>query len=1136
MRGSNTVNPRGSNTSSNSGGGGGGVSSVAWKDITDFPPLLDIIDEPVSVNPNFDNTYKGGVTITENSQGIGVESSVAGWGNSGAWDNDNTIAADGAVSFIVTSVPSSSEQMIGFSYKNSESDATSLTYKLIDYAWYFRAGDSKAYVREADSNGASNHNVTAYTAKVFDFSKVFGINRIGNKINYLIDGGIVYTSTVNSTGTLYVDLAFNKANSAFSQIRIQRNLTNVHDTKISYDSSELINKPPVATNEQVVARTNTTPSILSIKQVADVAEALISEIPQTAAGAANYRDLRDRPNQLIAETVTPATRTGGEFIPNNDNSYKRDVTISDGGSTITSDNGSSDGWNKGSFSTSFITGDGYVSAKPSTDSPGNYYLFGLSNKNSEGDATTQSRDNIDYGIYFEGLDIKVRENGVQADTAFTFNLNSVYKVKRTGTVITYLRDDVVFYTSTIASIATQRLYLDICFYSQNISIKELRMLDTPLVETPESTVYSMSYNNSNFKDKPTLITTYKGLSERPSLIKENSSGTWYISYADITGTPDFRNGRVVGDVSYLDLADAPPIIRRTVIEEVSTGGEFTPTFDSGDKVGVTITDNGSTITSTVGESWNNSAVFSDQGIPANTDGYVSFEVVTNNKSYMVGLNVASTTPDLSYVNILYALYIKNNEVEVYESGQLKGNFPGIYNNGSTYKVKRTGIVITYLKDDVVFYTSARHETGQLWLDASFLHNGSVIKQVRMLRSPLVITTPRSATYNISYNDLSDKPTSAGSVEFNNITGLPSFIDESIAPAVISPQFNNTHKKNTTSELTSTGAIVRSTHSNSGWGNSGAFSNESIANNATGFASFKVTNVGKVYAFGISAIADASSSNFNTIDYAIRLDRNVATFYQNGTIITLKGREFNIIVRVGDVITIRYVDKVVSFLQNTTVVPISPTVTTGSPDYYVAIAISSVDTVVEEIKFDRGLGAVTSVVLDYEDPNVINRPKELQEVRRSYSAENNMVMAGAVSYEILPLRITITPKRATSTFVISFDIKATAPIGHIFSFSIYVNDTKINRGGIGVHNIDAVVPVPTTSGGISVLNSVIGSVETPHPPVLESMTVQVYAWYHKDSSATDDTSTLTLNRAKSNISGLTYKMQGTSMLRVQEIEA
>jgi hypothetical protein len=102
-----------------------------WKYIRSFPNLFTITDEPASVNPTFVNT--GGVRITRD--GTDIESTTTGWGNAGAWDEVNTIAADGAISFIVTSSPQNSEQMLGLSYKNSETDATSLTFSLIDYAW-----------------------------------------------------------------------------------------------------------------------------------------------------------------------------------------------------------------------------------------------------------------------------------------------------------------------------------------------------------------------------------------------------------------------------------------------------------------------------------------------------------------------------------------------------------------------------------------------------------------------------------------------------------------------------------------------------------------------------------------------------------------------------------------------------------------------------------------------------------------------------------------------------------------------------------------------------------------------------------------------------------------------------------------
>ncbi len=930
-----------------------------------------------------------------------------------------------------------------------------------------------------------------------------------------------------------------KATTAEMIAGTETNVRGMSPKLIKDEVDKLIGEIPSASASDVTARTSTTSGTISVKQVSDVAEALISEIPATPSGggvadSVPWGDITEFP-EMLNVTKSPAV-----VASDLNNSYAEGVSFN---STNTEIKATLNGWGTaGAWDDNPIMGDGFISARSISTQNQSRQIFGLTDKESEADAHNEGPQHQNYAWFIQNDTLhawcrQLNSAGTDGQNTFdsgVYTADTVFKIQRIGTTVTYLRDDVVVHTSNTPS--TGNLHFDISFGKVNGTFADMKIqgqADAGL--TAETT---LDYSSDGVINKPTLVTTYKGLLERPELIKENSSGTWYISWADITGTPDFKSNGIVGAFSYLDLKDAPPIIRRTVTEEVSTGGELIPTFDTGarvGKVGVTITDNGSTITSTASDSWNNSGVFSDQVIPANTDGYVSFEVVTNNKSYMVGLNQDSTTPNLSYVDILYALYIKNNEVEVYESGQLKGTFPDIYEDGSFYKVKRTGLVVTYLKDDVVFYTSSRHEAGELRLEASFLHNGSIIKQVRILNAPLVITTPRSATYGISYNDLDDKPTSAGSVAFDNITGLPSFIDESIAPAVISPQFNNTHKKAITSELTSTGAIVRSTHSSVGWGNSGAFSNESIASNATGFASFKVNELDKVYAVGISAIADATSSNFDTIDYAIRLDRNVATFYQNGTRLTFRGRVFDIIVRSGDVLTIRYVDKAISFLQNTTVVPLAPTVTTASPDYYVAVSIYSVSTTVEEIKFDRGLGAVTSVVLDYEDPNVINKPKYLQEVRRSYSAEKNMTMAGATSYNIPELEITMIPKSTTSKLLVSFDIKACAPLGHIFSFSIYINDSKVNEGGITVHNVDGVVPVPTTSGGESLLHSVVGSVETTHPANLASVSIRVYAWYHKDGDATLPSAILTLNRAKSNIKGLAYKLQGTSIMEVEEIE-
>lgn len=928
-----------------------------------------------------------------------------------------------------------------------------------------------------------------------------------------------------------------KATTAEMIAGTETNVRGMSPKLIKDEVDKLIGEIPSASASDVTARTSTTSGTISVKQVSDVAEALISEIPATPSGggvadSVPWGDITEFP-EMLNVTKSPAV-----VASDLNNSYAEGVSFN---STNTEIKATLNGWGTaGAWDDNPIMGDGFISARSISTQNQSRQIFGLTDKESEADAHNEGPQHQNYAWFIQNDTLhawcrQLNSAGTDGQNTFdsgVYTADTVFKIQRIGTTVTYLRDDVVVHTSNTPS--TGNLHFDISFGKVNGTFADMKIqgqADAGL--TAETT---LDYSSDEVINKPTLVTTYKGLLERPELIKENSSGTWYISWADITGTPDFRSNGIVGAFSYLDLKDAPPIIRRTVTEEVSTGGELIPTFDTGarvGKVGVTITDNGSTITSTASDSWNNSGVFSDQVIPANTDGYVSFEVVTNNKSYMVGLNQDSTTPNLSYVDILYALYIKNNEVEVYESGQLKGTFPDIYEDGSFYKVKRTGLVVTYLKDDVVFYTSSRHEAGELRLEASFLHNGSIIKQVRILNAPLVITTPRSARYAINYEDLDNKPTSADSVAFENITALPSFFGQGgVETGLINPQFDNSNRIGATSTITETGSTVTSTHTTYAWGNSGAFSSEFMLGSGTGYVSFKVTSLTKRYMVGLSTIADASSVHYNTIDYAIYISYNAMNIYRNGSQVKLGNIIVSTSVATGDIFSVKITNGVVTFTKNSTDIPTDPQRADTTKQYHVDVALLSRGATITDIKF---LANIPTSVINYLDPNVINKPKYLQEVRRSYSAEKNMTMAGATSYNIPELEITMIPKSTTSKLLVSFDIKACAPLGHIFSFSIYINDSKVNEGGITVHNVDGVVPVPTTSGGESLLHSVVGSVETTHPANLASVSIRVYAWYHKDGDATLPSAILTLNRAKSNIKGLAYKLQGTSIMEVEEIE-
>jgi hypothetical protein len=49
------------------------------------------------------------------------------------------------------------------------------------------------------------------------------------------------------------------------------------------------------------------------------AKAMIEAHSTTDSGVNSYIDLENRPDDIIDTTVVPATTTGGEFTPNNDN-------------------------------------------------------------------------------------------------------------------------------------------------------------------------------------------------------------------------------------------------------------------------------------------------------------------------------------------------------------------------------------------------------------------------------------------------------------------------------------------------------------------------------------------------------------------------------------------------------------------------------------------------------------------------------------------------------------------------------------------------------------------------------------------------------------------------------------------------
>jgi hypothetical protein len=84
---------------------------------------------------------------------------------------------------------------------------------------------------------------------------------------------------------------------------------------------------------------------------------------------------------------------------------------------------------------------------------------------------------------------------VTAYTALTYTTNTVFGINRIGNTITYLRDGVVVYTSTVAS--TGNLHYDLAFNNVGGAYSELKVLNGSATIIPAYTDYKLDLNNEN---------------------------------------------------------------------------------------------------------------------------------------------------------------------------------------------------------------------------------------------------------------------------------------------------------------------------------------------------------------------------------------------------------------------------------------------------------------------------------------------------------------------------------------------------------------------------------------------------------------------------------------------------------------
>lgn len=231
---------------------------------------------------------------------------------------------------------------------------------------------------------------------------------------------------------------------------------------------------------------------------------------------------------------------------------------------------------------------------------------------------------------------------------------------------------------------------------------------------------------------------------------------------------------------------------------------------------------GSSITKNQGSnsSWYDSGVHTTKMIAG--DGAVEWKVNQTNKYLMMGLSshTSATSPSFGYID--YALYFTTSGIAyVYESGRNTKNV-GMYSVNDTFKIERNGNQIKYYRNGVELYTSLLPSSGDLLYGKLSIKNlNGGVNSINMING------------DYHYRDFKHIAVNA-----NTLKKVPDY----------------------------------------GW-NGGFASEETIAGD--GFVEFKAANYKSHLMLGLSS--SNPNANYNTIDYAIYLNRNRYVYiYESGS--------------------------------------------------------------------------------------------------------------------------------------------------------------------------------------------------------------------------------------------------------------
>ena len=571
------------------------------------------------------------------------------------------------------------------------------------------------------------------------------------------------------------------------------------------------------------------------------------------------------------------------------------------------------GWgNGGAASAQILSGDGGVVFTVSDMDK--RLMCGLSDSNPDEHFLP-----IQYAIYLNNNGtVSVFESSFDRGVLTTYQAGDRFSIERTGSSIEYMKNDVVFYTSTVLS--SGPLLVDTSFYDTAALISNVVLLG--YVPGPPEAVTDLTASGGDGE----MTLTWSAPSNNGSAISGYvvQYGTVVSGLFDNTYNDDAVPGATVsgltngteyqfrviatngyGDSPESNVATATP--HQIITVDVTWLN----------LVGVTA--NGNTITKTALTGWGNAGAASSQTFSG--DGGLEFLATETNTYRMCGLS--DSNPDANFTSIDYAVYLASGgAVYVYENGTSRGTF-GTYQSGDRFSVERTGSTVVYKKNGTTFYTSTVASSGTLMADAAIHTTGGTVSDAKMngvtLGAPNAVSDLTASGGDGAITLTWSAPSNNGSaisgyvVQYGTVaSGLfdNTYNDDAVPGATVSGLTNGTEyqfrviatngygdspESNVATAtphqiitvdvtwlnlvgVTANGNTITKT-ALTGWGNAGAASSQTFSGD--GGLEFLATETNTYRMCGLS---DSNpDANFTSIDYAVYLASGGAVYvYENGT--------------------------------------------------------------------------------------------------------------------------------------------------------------------------------------------------------------------------------------------------------------